>query len=592
MLGPRVAHMSSAEFTEVLLTNDTELYAGTFGDQLGNSAWTIEANAPAGFAAIATGSPPMTLARLEIPRTRPAPNVSGFVVRAHTRPTYAMLGATMTAVTAVMTLAAAPARAISVGTKLRINLEVVEVIFVTSETQYSVSRGQDGTTPNAHTVTSGYSPRVSGEDLELFDEADFEWGPGNIYNSNEPNLRNTALSPLKVDDDAMLHVRYVELADEDLKFMALWGRHGRAPVGARIDVHLKVEEFPAPDVKDGRQNGLGDPAADGADDNLVGITNDGLHYVHQSPDVPTVRTWRLSGPASQAQESAEQTDGVTPTGAGHFHFRFYIAAPNEPAIRSDWLWEDSGFSRSPAFDGWNADREIVTQQNTDDHPIWILIGSATRAESGNYTYTPWHIYAEFGVQYSATATPTSTERHPARAAGDDWLWLRDTDGSLVGPIPLTERNYSRQLLFNDYLYASADDQHNTKPFVRDLSVYDAIEIELRPYFDYDTGPAARCSALLFRPADGFLTAVATSEANNRYQVRAWDQAALKLLGGNAPVRDDDFVVSALGEYKIHFRFIFKVAAHTSDDRHIQQITAFDHGATYNRARFLVWGINF
>ena len=118
----------------------------------------------------------MTLARLEIPRTRPAPNVSGFVVRAHARPTYAMLGATMTAVTAVMTLAAAPARAISVGTKLRINLEVVEVIFVTSETQYSVSRGQDGTTANAHTVTSGYSPRVSGEDLELFDEADSSGG--------------------------------------------------------------------------------------------------------------------------------------------------------------------------------------------------------------------------------------------------------------------------------------------------------------------------------------------------------------------------------------------------------------------------------
>ena len=177
-------------------------------------------------------------------------------------------------------------------------------------------------------------------------------------------------------------------------------------------------------------------------------------------------------------------------------------------------------------------------------------------------------------------------------AADNWLWLRDANGGLVGPIPLTDRNYSRQLLFNDYLYASTPNGHNTKPFVRDLSSYDAIEIEIRPYEDYDSDPAAPCSTLLFRPADGFLVATATSDAEDRYQVRAWDQDVLKILGGDSPVRDDDFLVSATGEYKIHFRFIFKVAGANSDDRHITEIVAFDHGALYNRCRFLVWGINF
>ena len=595
VLGPRVAHISSAENTEVILANAIELFAGTFGDQLGNAAWTVEPDAPAGFAAISTGAPPSTLARLEIPRTRPAANVTGFVIRSYSRHTFGMLagavGEGLTAAATTMTLEAAADPALSVGMKLRINLEVIEITAVTSATVYEISRGLDGTTPNTHLITASYRPRISGIDLVLFDETDFEWGPGNIYNTNEGGGRNTALSPVKVDDDAMVHVRYIELSDEDLKYMSLWGRSGRAPVGSRIDLHFKIEEIPESDIVDGRLNGLGTPAADGTDDNKVGITNDGLHHVHLTADVPPVRSWLLSGPAA-SQQTAEQTDGVTPTGSGHFHFRFYIASPTEPALRSDWLWGDDGFSRSPTIDGWNPDREIVSQQNTDDHPVWILIGSATRSANGNYSYSPWHIYAEFGVQYSATATPTSTERHPTRETGDEWLWLRDTDGSLVGPIPLVERSYSRQLLFNDYLYASTPNGHNTKPFVRDLSVYDAIDIEIRPYEDYDSDPAAPCSTLLFRPADGFLVATATSDAEDRYQVRAWDQDVLKVLGGDSPVRDDDFLVSASGEYKIHFRFIFKVAGANSDDRHITEIVAFDHGALYNRCRFLVWGINF
>ena len=598
VVGPRVAHISSPEGTEVVLSNNLELFAASFGDQIdGNAIWTIEADAPAGFAAIATGDTPATVvARLAVPRNRPADNVSGFVMRTWTRPTYARLGATLPSAgltTTSMILTAAPLRPIVVGAKFRIEREIIEIAAVGSDTSYTVIRARDGTVIATHTVVAGsQNPRVSGLDLELYDDADFEWGPGNIYNSNQGGGLNTALTPVKLDADTMVHARYVELSDEDEKYISLWGRSGRAPVGSRIDVHLKIEEIPDPDVVDGRLNGLGTPAADGSDDNKVGITNDGLHHVHLTADVPPVRSWLLSGP-STSQQSAEQTDGVTSTGAGHFHFRFYRASPDEPALRNDWIWGDDGFSRSPTLDLWNPDRNIVDQQNSDNHPIWVLIGSTTRAANGNYSSTPWSIHAEFGAPlYSVEPDADSVARHPVRAAADNWLWLRDSNGELVGPIPLTDRNYSRQLLFNDYLYASTPNGHNTKPFVRDLSSYDAIGIEIRPYQDYDSDPAAPCSTLLFRPDDGFLVATATSDAEDRYQVRAWDQDVLKVLGGDSPVRDDDFLVSASGEYKIHFRFIFKVAGANSDDRHITEIVAFDHGALYNRCRFLVWGINF
>ena len=598
VVGPRVAHISSPEGSEVVLSNNLELFAAAFGNQVdGNAIWTIEADAPAGFAAIATGDTPATVvARLAVPRNRPADNVSGFVVRSWARPTYARLGATLPSAgltTTSMILTAAPLRPIVVGAKFRIEREIIEIAAVGSDTTYTVIRAQDGTVIATHTVVAGsQNPRVSGLDLELYDDADFEWGPGNIYNSNQGGGLNTALTPLKLDAETMVHARYVELSDEDEKYISLWGRSGRAPVGTRIDVHLKIEEIPDPDVVDGRLNGLGTPAADGSEDNKVGITNDGLHHVHLTADVPPVRSWLLSGP-STSQQSAEQTDGVTSTGSGHFHFRFYRASPDDPGTRNDWIWGDDGFSRSPTLDLWNADRNIVEQQNSDNHPIWILIGSVTRAANGNYSYAPWSTHAEFGAPlYSVEPDADSVARHPVRVAADNWLWLRDANGGLVGPIPLTDRNYSRQLLFNDYLYASTPNGHNTKPFVRDLSSYDAIDIEIRPYEDYDSDPAAPCSTLLFRPDDGFLVATATSDAEDRYQVRAWDQDVLKILGGDSPVRDDDFLVSASGEYKIHFRFIFKVAGANSDDRHITEIVAFDHGALYNRCRFLVWGINF
>ena len=598
VVGPRVAHISTAETREVNLPNNTELIGSFLGDQIdGNAIWTIEADAPAGFAAIATGDTPATVvARLAVPRNRPADNVSGFVVRSWIRPTYAKLGATLPSegLTATsMILQEAPLRPIAVGAKFRIEREIIEIAAIGSDTTYTVIRAQDGTVIATHTVVAGsQNPRVSGLDLELYDDADFEWGPGNIYNSNQGGGLNTALTPLKLDADTMVHARYVELSDEDEKYISLWGRSGRAPVGTRIDVHLKIEEIPDPDVVDGRLNGLGTPAADGSEDNKVGITNDGLHHVHLTADVPPVRSWLLSGPAA-SQQVAEETDGVTSTGSGHFHFLFYRASPDDPGTRNDWIWGDDGFSRSPTLDLWNADRNIVEQQNTDNHPIWILIGSVTRAANGNYSYAPWSTHAEFGAPlYSVDQDADSVARHPVKTDSDNWLWLRDANGDLVGPIPLTDRNYSRQLLFNDYLYASTPGAHNTKPFVRDLSTYDAIEIEIRPYQDYDSDPAAPCSALLFRPADGFLVATATSDAEDRYQVRAWDQDVLKVLGGDSPVRDDDFLVSATGEYKIHFRFIFKVAGANSDDRHITEIVAFDHGALYNRCRFLVWGINF
>ena len=705
VIGPRVAHISSPEGSEVVLTNALELFAASFGDQIdGNAIWTIDDDAPAGFSALVEGDTPATItARLAVPRNRPADNVSGFIVRSYVRPTYGTLAATLpiAGLTRLqLNLQAAPLRPIAVGTKLRIEREIVEVTALTASANiFTIARAQDGTDETSHEVTANHNPRASGLDLELYDDADFEWGPGNIYHTNQAGGLNTALTPLKLDSDAMIHCRYVELSGEDSKYISLWGRSGRAPVGTRIEVHLKIDNALASDVVSGRESGLPVPAEDGSDDDKVGITNDGLYYIKRTPHpmvlptgdwvayahdnylgafsyLPTVtesgvviyhtgyhnwlrslrgwteiewqstnpppgwvngnfvsrqdalnhasdngvfftgtavevlsnfvagadatiaRRWFLpGGPGAgdtQASMQAQETDGVTSTGSGHFHFRFYRASPVEPTLRNDWTWGDNGFTRSPVEDLWNADREIVAQQNSDNHPIWILIGSATRAVNGNYSYSPWHIYAEFGSPlYSVDPDADSVARHPVRADTDNWLWLRDTDGQLVGPIPLTDRNYARQLLFNDYLYQSDPASPlNTKPFVRDLSSYDAIEIEIRPYVDYDIEPAASCSALLFRPATGFLVSHTTTHANRRYQVRAWDQAALKVLGGNAPVRDDDFTVSALGEYQIHFRFIFETENANSNDRFIRNIIAFDHGSLYNRARFLVWGINF
>ena len=598
VVGPRVAYISTAESREVRFTNRVELLGAALGDQTdGNSVFVIEADAPAGFASINDGATPaQEVARLAVPRLRPADNVSGFAMRTWARPTYATLAATLPTAGLsrfTLNLRAAPLRPVVVGTKLRIEREIVMVSAVSASPNiFTIVRAQDGTAEAEHSITATPDLRVSGLDLEAYDDTDFGWGPGNIYNTSQGEGLDSALSPLKFDHNAKIQVRYVESSSEDLTYISLWGRAGRAPVGSRIDVHLKIHEVRESDIVDGRLNGLPAPAIDGSDDEKVGITNDGLHHVHLTTDVPPVRTWRLSGP-STSQQTAEETDGVTSTGAGHFHFLYYRAAPDEPALRNDWLWGDDGFSRSPILDLWNPDRNAVEAANSDDHPIWILIGSATRAANGNYSYSPWHIHAEFGSPlYSVEPDADSAARHPVKTDSDNWLWLRDTNGDLVGPIPLTDRNYSRQMLFNDYLYASTPGAHNTKPFVRDLSGYDAIEIEIRPYQDYDTDPAAPCSALLFRPDDGFLVATATSDAEDRYQVRAWDQAALKVLGGDSPVRSDDFLVSALGEYKINFRFIFKVAGANSDDRHITQIIAFDHGALYNRCRVIIRGINF
>ena len=97
-----------------------------------------------------------------------------------------------------------------VGHKVRVNEEVMLVSAISAtRSSCTVVRAQDGTDAVAHPApwfaqdTEWVSP---------YDEVDFEWGPGNIFNQGaEPE----SVNPMKVGPRQGISIRYI--SDDDVR---------------------------------------------------------------------------------------------------------------------------------------------------------------------------------------------------------------------------------------------------------------------------------------------------------------------------------------------------------------------------------------
>ena len=211
---------------------------GTAADPIG---WTIDASALDGVARV--GDDNDGAMQLTVPRLRPHNGVTGFIGRVSV---YPILGGhisfDVSANTNTLNFSTDQTLdpSVNVGDKVRVNEEIMYISDITLlRTSCTVVRAQDGTDAVIHRAPWF----VQGiEWVSPYDEVDFEWGPGNIFNQGaEPE----SVNPLKVGPRQGISVRYISQDAMLHKYMQLKHRDTtgdrRVPPSTLVEIFLKVE---------------------------------------------------------------------------------------------------------------------------------------------------------------------------------------------------------------------------------------------------------------------------------------------------------------------------------------------------------------
>lgn len=241
-LGPLVA---SITFTnDHTMSNGQEILAEEIGTTAVPKHWTIDAGAPTGIKAnVGTAGQ----SRLGTPQLRPNDGVRGFVVQCCIPPWYGRIAVALTAASATVVFDATPRLPIADASalKFRVDDEIIQLSSYPADDAvdaaartYGIDRGVDSTVAAAHDIGSVLFSMDSSH-VELFDEFDFPWGKGGIFNSGQTA---NVIGVVKTGEDDAMQVRHLD--DEtifDGAYIALFGRRGRVPAGCRVDIMLKQE---------------------------------------------------------------------------------------------------------------------------------------------------------------------------------------------------------------------------------------------------------------------------------------------------------------------------------------------------------------
>ena len=240
--GDKIAEIQwKATRASVVPNVNSVIEADDIGSTSSPIGWSVEDTAPDGTAV--AGATFSLMTRLNVPFNRPSPDITGFIARSSGYPVvggHGTFGLTSSSTTLNFSGGQLLDASVSAGDKLRVNEEIVLISAISAaRSSCTVVRGQDSTDAVAH-AAPWFAQRTEWD--PLIDEADFEWGPGNIFNQG---LLAESVNPVKASPRIVISVRYKSSENENQKYIELKGRSQlvdrRMPPSTKLEIFLKRE---------------------------------------------------------------------------------------------------------------------------------------------------------------------------------------------------------------------------------------------------------------------------------------------------------------------------------------------------------------
>ena len=506
-----------------------------------NPGWVLPDDPVAGFSVDAGAN-----VRLVTPRLRPHMRVNGYLAESWVRPMRGTSAAAIPSSTSETDIALATGfdATLAVGDKVRINNEVMQITAVAVDSNgnptgtYTFARAVDETSAASHLSAS----TVYGNDLAKYDEVDFEYGPGNIFNQG---LEGIAVSPVKMAIGAAIQLRYYSKEREDLKYIGLFTRGGIAVRGSEIRLYLKVEA---------RTESLG------TQQQVDGIAHIGIHQE------VTLHQYALPG-----------------------------TVPADPTV----TWNDDGFIGS--FSPWYATDASALAAATGGYTVhWIAKGAGDRSPAGNYTYQPWDVFTPFDVQYSVNGVDVWHQQHNDN---DNWARARRAGGGYTAPWPITNQPATEIEVWNGSLYhssgfVSTDVRKFEADWNANLARFTKLRFEVYTFDDFQVGTGNRLAAgqrfetVLTRPAGGWPVVTSIdSTAVGGFHVRYDDLEGLHIGipegNGSTTAFEDNIYVGGVAPQRISW--MMKFLSPSDSDEAITKMVGLYFPASYHRANVRILG---
>ena len=303
----------------------------------------------------------------------------------------------------------------------------------------------------------------------------------------------------------------------------------------------------------------------------------------------------------------EDAEGVSSYAEDHWQFMWWQRAVNAPdVVQTAW---SPGFASDLDLESWESSRTLADTNGNDTHPMWIMTGSADRADDGTITQVDNEVYREFGAEYSDVNTADSGDLVYDE---DDHNFVRfiDNDGRLTPWIAITDQFES-----NAWVHINTD--HITSGFSQeinfdfpgseyDLSVYNELLFWVQPFDGWSgstrTGINTGHTFLLIKRGDEWPT---THNNNTSYPpglsyILYYDDMEGLTLGLREPGSPDpaDFpnnlhTLSSLDalwrRFACHCKFVEVSDSGEQADQHLSHIKFFSFPSNWRRFEVSVYG---
>ena len=301
--------------------------------------------------------------------------------------------------------------------------------------------------------------------------------------------------------------------------------------------------------------------------------------------------------------SSQQVDNTVQIGNATTAVWFQKAATIPAAPSPGWV-TDAGITDPNPWSYGRFSAIALADSNPnipDTAPVWIAYGFAFRnPTTGNYTYRPWNIVAEYDVQYTRDG---GTTVYPDPPAGDGALQIRSRlpDGNLTEWwYQETPRNNWVPLFGPEGVYGTGTGGR-VWPFAHDLSLYGELRYRTHPFGQFAGTPSvpdnlgSPLDYVLYRVHDFWPTTINNNDNDSPGQ---YSFVSNELNGLHVAHEDDGNadrvtlpadILRGGGFPAIQISARFKIISATANGQVSTHIRVWDWHTQYERFLLQIWG---
>ena len=320
-------------------------------------------------------------------------------------------------------------------------------------------------------------------------------------------------------------------------------------------------------------------------------------------DIATLTTDQQAAAQLALGISSQQVDNTVQIGNATTAVWFQKAVAMPAAPSPGWVTDAGVIDPNPwSYGRFSAISLADSNPNIPDTaPVWIAYGFAFRnPTTGNYTYRPWNIVAEYDVQYTRDG---GTTVHADPPTGDGPLQIRSRlpDGSLTEWwYQETPRNAWIPLFGPEGVYGTGTGGR-VWPFAHDLSIYGELRFRIHPFGQFAGFPSvpdnlgSPLDYVLYRVHDFWPTTINNNDNDSPGQ---YSFVANELNGLHVAHEDDGNadrvtlpadILRGGGFPAIQLSARFKLISTVANGQVTTNIRIWDWNTQYERFLMQMWG---